>query len=110
MLGMSNEQWLAILRQMLPIIGGIAITFGWLTKDQVSDLSVAVLSAVGPMMVLGSAGWAVYMRKKSEIIKSAAALPEVKKITLDPTSPATEAINQATPANVEVDGKKGEVK
>ncbi len=110
MLGMSSEQWLAIVRQMLPVIGGIAITFGWLTNDQVSDLSAAVLSALGPVMILGSAGWAIYMKKKSEIIKSAAALPEVKNITLDPAAPDTKAINQATPSNVAVGANTGETK
>lgn len=109
MLGMSSEQWLALLRQVLPMLGGMAIALGWLTVNQVSELSAALLGAVGPLTILGSAVWAIYLRKKSEIIKSAAAIPEVKKITLDPASPETKDLNQATPHNVVV-ATVGEVK
>lgn len=103
LLGMSSEQVLVLVRQALPALGGIAITFGWLTKDQVSELTASMLGLSGPSMIFGSALWGLYVRRKAGILASAAAIPEVKAITLDPTAPETLALNGSTPDKVKIE-------
>lgn len=68
----SQDQWLAQLRQVLPGLGWIAITLGWMTKDQVSEITALILQIAGPAIVAGSAAWALYANTRKSIMTSAA--------------------------------------
>lgn len=71
-MNMSQDQWLAILRQLLPALGGIAVALGWLTKDQVGPLVANILAAAGPLMLVGGTIWAVIANTRASIMASAA--------------------------------------
>lgn len=51
---------------------------------------------------LGLAVYGAFSARKSAVVTTAANLPEVKSISLDPTSPGAQDLNHATPANVRV--------
>lgn len=97
---MTGDQWMALLRQVLPLIGGLAIGLGWLTADQVGKITQVVLQVAGPFMALAGVVWALIANNKSSILTSAANMPEVRKIILEPSAPDTPALNQSTPTNV----------
>lgn len=101
MLGMSSEQILALVRQMLPVLGGIAVTFGWLTTGQVETATAAILQIAGPLMIVGSSIWTLLKNTKASIVSTAAVTPGVQSIKLEPTVAGRE-LEQATPANVNV--------
>jgi hypothetical protein len=100
MFGMSSDQILALIRQILPVLGGIAVTFGWLTPGQVETTTATVLSIAGPALIIASTIWSVVAHTQANTLTSAAAIPNVKTITLDPMVAGTSALVQATPANV----------
>ena len=103
MFGMTTDQIMGLIRQVLPLLGGVAIAFGWLTADQVGALTQKALAIAGPFLMLAGVIWALIANGKASILTSAANMPEVKKIELDPHAPETSALaGSATPSNVRV--------
>lgn len=101
MFGMSQEQILGLVRQILPVLGGVAVSFGWLTTNQVSDVTATLLQIAGPIMIVGSAIWSAINKTKANLVSTVAALPEVKTIELKPTVAGTALADPAvTPPNV----------
>ena len=99
---MNTEQWMGLVRQLLPVLGGIAVSFGWLTKDQVAGVTATILQISGPAMILASTIWSVWTNTKASLATKVAAMPEVKEVVLHPTEAARD-IAQATPPNVKID-------
>lgn len=98
---MTQDQITGLLRQLLPVFGGIAIALGWLTADQVGKWTGILLQAVGPMSVIGGIVWSLLANSKTAIITAAANMPEVKKVELT-TTPEAKSLEAATPDNVNV--------
>lgn len=96
MLGMNQEQTLALLRQLLPVLGGIAMTFGWLTSDQVAKGTATILQIAGPAMIVGSTIWTLFHNTKASLVTTVAAMPEVQIVKLESTM-AGRALEEATP-------------
>lgn len=99
MLGMSNEQLIGLLRQILPVFGGIAVTLGWFTSDQVVAGTSTILQIIGPVMIVGSSIWSLVSKTKANLVSAVSAMPEVQSIKLQPTV-AGAALAKDTPANV----------
>lgn len=97
---MTTDMMLALLRQMLPVLGTLAATLGWIAPEKVAPLVSSILSAIGPIMILGSTVWSVFANTKSSILTSAAQMPEVKEVVLNKNSPNSAGLEDATPANV----------
>lgn len=102
MLGMSNEQLFGLLRQILPVIGGVLVTLGWAKPASVQLWSDTIMQAIGPAMIIGSAVWSLVSKTKANLVSTVAAMPEVKSVTLDPTKEGTADLNIVTPPNVKV--------
>lgn len=85
-----NEQIVAVIKSLLISLGTtLLVQRGWIDSDTLQK-------AVGAVVLLASVGWAVYARRKSGIINSAAKLPEVQQVVV--TDPAL--VEKATRAEV----------
>ena len=85
----TQDQVMGLLRQLLPLLGGIAVGLGWLTKDEVAGYSALILQSVGPIMII--IGWVLSMiaNSKTSILKSAAAMPETRVVANGATTTIT---------------------
>lgn len=83
---MTQDQLLAVLRQLLSFGGGFAVARGWLTNEQLT----AVAGLIPPMVAI----WWVWRRSSpGGQIAAVAANPDVSKIV------AKADVAQASPSN-----------
>jgi hypothetical protein len=75
---MSQDQFLGILRAILPAVLAYVVGRGWIDAGSVGDISAAVVA-------VASALWSTWAHNKSNTIAAAAVLPEVKKVEMEPT-------------------------
>jgi hypothetical protein len=88
---MNWEQISSILRHVLTFGGGFIVAKGWVSET-------VMLELVGAAITVGGAIWAMFNKTQASIVASAAAQPDVKSITLEPSAPSS--LVQATPSNV----------
>lgn len=79
----TQDQWMGIVRQLVPFAAGMAVGKGWLTADQSNALVALILQIAGPVGLIGGAVMTYYANSKQSILTSAAAMPEVKKVVVD---------------------------
>lgn len=79
---MTQDQFMGIVRQVLPIIGGLLTALGWLSPETVAQLSGVVAQGAGAVFVLVGLVWAYKANSKSSIIASATQMPEVNSAKL----------------------------
>jgi len=104
MFGMTTDQIMGLIRQVLPVIGGIAVALGWFTPDQVATLTQKVLAIAGPGLVFAGVIWSLFANSKAAILTSAGNMPEVKAVVLERGAPDTPSLSgSATPSNVRVE-------
>lgn len=73
---MTQDQIMALIRQIVPILAGLAIARGYSQKD-VAQWSDLALQIAGPLLAMGGLVWAYIANRKTSIIKSASQMPEV---------------------------------
>lgn len=95
---------MGLLGQAIPIIGGVAITLGWLTKDQVADLTAHVLAIAGPIITIAGLVWAWVANSKKSVSQSIGAMPETK-VEAAPGGAAVVTINDPTLAKAALYGQ-----
>lgn len=79
---MNFEQIMSILRQAMLFGGGIFVAKGWFDSATMNEI-------VGSLSGLVAAGWAIYTRRNTGLIASAATVPSVSTIvTYSPTAQA----------------------
>jgi hypothetical protein len=81
---MNFEQVMSIVRQIMLFLGGLLVTKG------VTD-SATLQTVVGALVTLISSGWAIYTRRNTGLIASAADVPSVQKI--ETTSPTAQRLD-----------------
>ena len=86
---MNWEQISSILRHILTFGGGFVVARGWISETLMLEL-------VGVILTIGGAVWAMFNKTSNAIVASAAALPEVQSIKLEPSAPTA----MAAPSNV----------
>lgn len=95
---MNTEQIIGLIRQFLPFASGIAAALGWTWFDGVA---AAILQVIGPLGALISLVWSLVSKTNANIVTSAAKVPGVATITLQPNAAgAALAPNSVTPPNV----------
>ena len=72
------DQYMGLLRQMLPAVGGFLVSLGVLPPDFVGKTTSTVLTLAGPVMILIGAIWSLKANNKTSIIRSAAKMPETR--------------------------------
>lgn len=88
---MNWEQISGILRHVLTFGGGFIVAKGWISEG-------AMLDVVGAVITIGGVIWSMVTKTPTAIVSSAAALPVVSSIKLEPSAPSS--LVQATPSNV----------
>ncbi|TNC12257.1 penicillin-insensitive murein endopeptidase [Methylobacterium terricola] len=85
---MNAIQVASAFRALIIFVGGALVTRGWLTAEQVSYLTDAstLTAVVGAAMAIGSFAYGVWTRRPAGLLKAAASLPEVDRITVAPTA------------------------
>ena len=77
----NSAQISEVARILLQVIGALVVSRGLIAADDFQTISGAVAALIG---VVGS----IYVRRSTGIVKAAALLPSVDKITVDPASNA----------------------
>lgn len=76
---MNQDQLTTLLRTLLQFGGGIAVGRGWIDADTATALT-------GALLTLLVTAWGLYVRRNAGLVASAAALPAVKTILVDPAT------------------------
>ncbi len=74
---MNQEQVLSIVRQILLFGGGLIVSKGWIDNT-------TLITVVGALVTLIGSAWAIWSKRPTGLVASAAALPSVEKIVADP--------------------------
>lgn len=103
MFGMTQDQFMGQLRQLIPQVGAILTTLGFTSAAaQLNSYTTVILLVAGPLFQLAGFLWSLKADSKSSIIASATAMPEVdsKKLAAaiaDPTLKAVAVDNGTSP-------------
>lgn len=68
---MSTDQIVALIRQMLPLLGGIMLTLGVSSATETAWVNFA-MEIAGPVTIAGSAIWTGFANTRASIMASAA--------------------------------------
>jgi len=105
---MTKEQIEGLIRQMMPVIGGIFMALGFMTADKWNTVMTVTFELMGPVLIIASTVWSVMSKTRTAILISAAGLmdttgtPLVKKVELNPRALEAAPLAAATPTNVVV--------
>lgn len=81
----------------------VAFLAGLLAGKGVFGFDAATWTAiVGGVGGAAAAAWGAIAARKSAVVSTAAAAPEVKEVILDARAPGVRELNAATPSNVKV--------
>ena len=86
---MNWEQISSILRHILTFGGGFVVAKGWISAE-------ALPGIIGAIITVGGVVWGLFNKTDNAIVASAAALPAVQSIKLEPSAPTA----MAAPENV----------
>ena|SRR3990170_8071528 len=90
----SQEQILGQLRQILPILGTLAVSFGLMKPEVAGDTVAAILNLTGAAMVVGSMVWSLVDKTRASLVR------KVDAIAKEPDSPVKVVITTNTPEGV----------
>lgn len=79
---MTQDQLMGLMRQVIPIVGGLLVSIGFLNPETVAKITGLWAQIGGGVIVVVGGIWAFMANSKSSIIASASAMPEVKSMTL----------------------------
>lgn len=93
---MSMDQVMGLLRQLVPVLGGVFVVLGWVPESTIAAIKAnleSILAALSALFVGGGAIWAAIANSKKSIIASATKMPEVdsKKLAAAIEDPALKA-------------------
>ncbi len=69
---MNQMQLLSALRMALSFGGGILVTFGYLSSEQLTGITSALTQIIGPLAALASIAWGIYTHTKAATVARAA--------------------------------------
>lgn len=71
-----NQVW-SMVRMALSFGGGILVTFGFLTSSQLSTAITSIGEILGPLSVLASLVWSLFIHTKTQTVKAAADIVQI---------------------------------
>lgn len=74
---MNQDQVTSIVRQVLLAVGGGLVTKGYVDSGTMTAI-------VGALAIIVGSVWAIYTRRNTGLVASAAGVPDVHKIITDP--------------------------
>jgi hypothetical protein len=84
---MSQDQILAALRIIIPVALSYVAGAGWIEQADVASISAAIVT-------LAAAIWSVVAHSKRNIVATAAALPEVRRVEMESTEAGKNLANR----------------
>jgi len=78
---MNWDQISALIRQVVPFLGGFAVARGYITADQLTGI-------VGAIIAVGGVVWSLFVNRPASIAASAQALPGVTVVTTPAADPS----------------------
>ena len=84
----KNQIW-SVLRMALSFGGGILVTFGYLTTEQLNTLVTAIGEILGPLSTISALGWGLYTHTKAATVAKAADI-----VPIDPSAQRAVGITQ----------------
>jgi hypothetical protein len=78
----NADQVQSLVRLFLTFLGALAVSLGYLKQDDVNVLTTDVLTAVGPLLVLGSAVWGLFAHTTTAKLDAVLKLPDVIKVDM----------------------------
>jgi hypothetical protein len=87
---MNREQIIGLLRHLLPFIGGIATSGGYISEEGWAIFSEQFLVFAGPAITLGGLLWSYMDKTDKALVEKVIALPEVSRIECTPTKEGKE--------------------
>lgn len=72
----SQNQIMGLLRQVLPALGTVAVTLGWITSDQLGQITAIILQLAGLITLVISFVLSLKANTKTSIIKATAGMAE----------------------------------
>lgn len=81
---MNIQQWMSLLRSVLIAVGGGMGFTAIMTPEQWTTISNTTVTVLGGIITLVPLVWGVVGKTNAGLVKSAANVPEVKKITVEP--------------------------
>jgi hypothetical protein len=92
-----------LIAQIISIVGMVAVSFGWLSAEQVSSITTNILATIGPLMTLGGLAYSLYSARKNAVVTAVAAMPEVRAVVTENNQAGRDlAHSDNTPSNVVV--------
>ena len=67
----STDQMVAQLRILIPIIGTVISSIGWVSAEQMGPIVSNLLLAIGPIAYIASSIWSLYANSRASIMTSA---------------------------------------
>lgn len=67
----KNQLW-SIARFILSFGGGVLVTFGYLTNEQLNTIMTSLTEIVGPLTAIGAVVWSMIAHTKANIVAKAA--------------------------------------
>lgn len=68
----SADQLVAQLRILIPIIGTVISSIGWVSAEHIGPIVSNLLLAIGPVSYVVTAIWSLYANSRASILASAA--------------------------------------
>jgi hypothetical protein len=96
----TMDQWMGIVRQLVPFASGIAVGKGWLTMDQAGELGGLILQIAGPIGLVVGAIMTYIANSKKSILTSAGKMPEVNTVNMN-----DKQLAESVPSDKVVNGK-----
>ena len=75
----SVDQYMGLLRQAIPALGGLAVALGWISPEHMNATVINILAVAGPAMLFIGFVWSLVANSQFSIRKAAAKLPENKQ-------------------------------
>jgi hypothetical protein len=79
--GATVNQYMGLLRQALPALGGFAVALGFVSPEHMNAQVQQILTAAGPVLLFIGFIWSIVANNKSSIMKAAAGLSETTPST-----------------------------
>jgi fumarate reductase subunit D len=64
---MTLAQYTGVIRAVIMFVGGIFVTRGWLTSDQLSQVASLALEVVGAILSLVTIIWSIYSNHERQL-------------------------------------------
>lgn len=95
---MNETQLMDLLKQVLQVAGTIATAFGLLTPAETASYTTSILAVAGPIAMIGAVVWGFLDARKSKLVATVNAMPEVAGVVTTQTTEGR-ALANAVPSN-----------